>query len=127
MIDYHIDVARRIVTTRVTGRLSLADLAGHLQRIVRDPKFSADFNALIVAMDATAVPTDTSVALLAPLVRAWSLRRTGVKWAFVLPDATSKAQAESGLLRLKLTSVSTRCFRSENAALAWLEPVPAKG
>lgn len=121
MIDYHVDVVRRIVTTRVTGRISFSDFANHLQRILRDPKFHPEFNGLIVATTAAAIPSPTSVALIRPIVRVWSTRRAGVRWAFVLPDNDTKNFTESVLLDLKLTSVTTRCFTSESAALGWLE------
>jgi hypothetical protein len=121
MIDYHVDPSRRIVTTRVTGRVSLADFACHLQRILRDAKFKPEFNALIVATDATAIPSSAAVGVVQPLVRAWSHRRAGARWAFVLPTTEAKSSAESLLLNLKLTSVVTRCFLSEAPALAWLD------
>jgi hypothetical protein len=125
MIDYHVDPLRRIVTTRVTGRVSLADFAYHLQRILRDPKFKPEFNALIVAIDPTAIPSSTSLGFVQPLVRAWSNRRAGARWAFVLPTNEARASAESLLLNLKLTSVVTRCFLSEASALAWLDAASA--
>lgn len=124
MIDYHIDVHRRIVTTRVAGRLAFADLANHLQRLLRDPKFSGDYNALIVACDEQAVPAAGSVSAFGPMVRAWSKRRAGVKWAFVLPSQATRTFAESALNELRLTNLTTRCFLAESAALAWLEPSP---
>ena len=121
MIDYHVDPLRGIVTTRVTGRVSLSDFAYHLQRILRDPKFKPEFNALIIANDATAIPSPAAVGLVQPLVRAWSHRRAGARWAFVFPTNEAKAAGESLLLGLKLTSVVTRCFVSESSALAWLD------
>jgi hypothetical protein len=124
MIDYYLDSARRIVTTRVTGRISFGDFANHLQRLFRDPKFSTDFNALIVATHPDAIPTEKSLALIRPLLRLWSTRRADAKWAFVLPDNHTRIFAESALLELRLTAVVTRCFVSESAALGWLETVP---
>lgn len=125
MIDYHVDPLRGLVTTRVTGRVSLSDFAYHLQRILRDPKFKPEFSALIVASDAGAIPSPASVNLVQPLVRAWSHRRAGARWAFVLPTNEARASAESLLIGLKLTSVVTRCFLSEASALAWLDPSAA--
>ena len=123
MIAYHVDSARKIVITRVSGRFTFGELAGHLHRLMRDPKFSPSFNALIVAMDVAAVPPPTSVSAFAPLVRAWSVRRAGVKWAFVLPTKETRAFAESALNEVKLTTLTSRCFLSEAAAMAWLDPV----
>ncbi len=125
MIDYHIDVHRRIVTTRIAGRLTFSDLATHFQRLIRDSKFSADFAALIVATDEAAIPSSASVSAWAPMVRAWSKRRAGAKWAFVLPSQKARTFAESALHEVRLTSINARCFLAESAALAWLEPTLA--
>lgn len=122
MIANHVDPLRRIITTRASGRVTFGDLAGYLADLVRDPHFSADFNALVVAMDPDVVPAPAMVGTWAPLVRAWSKRRAGVKWAFVLPTPETRAAAESILNELKLTSVTSRCFLSESAAQAWLAP-----
>jgi hypothetical protein len=120
MIDYHIDVTRRLLITRGTGSVSLAEVAVHLTQLLRDPKFHPDFNALIVGSELGGISA-TAAATLAPLVRAWSKRSSGVKWAFVLPSQTARAAAESALDHLQLTALTTRCFLSEAAALAWLE------
>lgn len=121
MIAYHIDPLRRVVTTRVSGRLTLADLTGHMHQLLRDPKFRADYNALIIAMDLEAVPSANSVATFAPLVRAWSNRRAGAKWAFVLPTPATRTFAETALNEVRLSSIITRCFLAESSALAWLD------
>lgn len=121
MIDYHIDVSRHLITTRAAGHVSYAELAAYLHRLYRDPHFAPDLDGLIVAMDPDVVPTPLSIALLKPLIRAWSGRRAGAKWAIVMPDAATKDRAELLLHELKL-AVPTRCFTSEASALAWLEP-----
>jgi hypothetical protein len=126
MLEYHVDPARRIIVTRVTGRVSFGDFSEHLTRIFRDAQFNPEFNALIVAMDVAAVPAASSVSLMTPLVRAWSKRRAGARWAFVLPDAETCAFAETALAGLKLTAVTTKCFLAEAAAMAWLE-TPLRG
>jgi hypothetical protein len=123
MLDYHIDVARNIVTTRAAGRVNAADVSTYLIRLMRDPAFKAGLNALIVAMDASAVPGPVGVGALTPLIRAWSKRRAGVKWAFVLPDRATRDFVESAVEQARLTSVTARCFLSESAALAWLDPI----
>ncbi|HVU36518.1 MAG TPA: hypothetical protein VHE61_23970 [Opitutaceae bacterium] len=127
MIAYHIDPSRRVVTTRVSGDLSGAGLAEYLARIVRDPKFDPTYDALIVAMDASAVPSPNTAALLAPLVRSWSTRRSGARWAFVLPHKDVRQAAELALNQVRLTTVTARCFLSEAAALAWLEATRPPG
>ena len=120
MLDYHVDRARNIVTTRAAGRVSVADLTTHFVRLMRDPAFTPDLNALILVADVDAVPGPVGVGALAPLVRAWSKRRAGVKWALVLPNRATRDFAESALEQVKLTSVTARCFLSESSALAWL-------
>jgi hypothetical protein len=123
MIDYQLDLRRRVVTTRVTGAFSFAELANYLHRLLRDPGFRADFDGLIVAADAAAMPPPLAVASLAPLVRAWSSRRNGVHWAFVLPSADARKFAERALRDVRLHHVTTQCFLSEPEAAAWLESV----
>jgi hypothetical protein len=122
MIDYHVDDARCIVVTRASGKVTIADVAGYLVRLMRDPSFRPELNALIIAGDVDAVPMTDGLSLIAPLVRAWSKRRAGVKWAFVLPDRATRDFAESALQRAQLTAVATRCFLSETAAIGWLGP-----
>jgi hypothetical protein len=123
MLDYHIDASRGIVITRAIGRVTLADLTSHLTRLMRDPGFRPELNALIIAASVEAVPSRIGVGAITPLVRAWSKRRAGVKWAFVLPSQVTREFAESALDEARLTSLTARCFLSESAALAWLEPV----
>lgn len=121
MIEYQLDPTRRIITTRVTGAVSFGELANYIHQLVRDPDFKADFHGLIVAVDLAAVPAPSTVGTLAPLVRAWSSRRKGVKWAFVLPTAESKAFAERALQEVAPTGVTTKCFLTEAAGRTWLE------
>ena len=124
MLDYHIDTARSVVVSRAVGRVTVAEVANHIIRLMRDPAFKPELNALIVAGDVNAVPGPVGVGALTPLVRAWSKRRAGVKWAFVLPNRTTRDFVESAIEQARLTAVTTRCFVAESAALAWLEPAP---
>jgi hypothetical protein len=122
MIAHHIDADRRVITTRASGKVTVGDVAGYLQRLVRDPKFNSEYNSLIVAMDEQTVPSGATLTALGPVVRVWSGRRAGVKWAFVLPNNATKALVESAIVEARLTSVITKCFLSENAAMGWLMP-----
>jgi hypothetical protein len=122
MLDYHIDPARNLIVTRAMGKITASELSTYFVRLMRDPVFQPELNALIIAVDVNAVPTANEVTLLAPLIRAWSKRRAGVKWAFVLPNQASRDFAESMLAQARLTAVTSRCFLSEAAAAAWLEP-----
>ncbi len=121
MFAYYIDPVRRLAITRASGRLTAVSLADYLPKLFRDPKFDPSFDALIVAMDVDAVPSPATAAMLAPLVRSWSARRSGVRWAFVLPNEETRHAAELALNQVRLTTVTTRCFLSEASALAWLE------
>ena len=121
MITYHIDTARRVVTTRVSGPLTPINFAGYLSQLFRDPKFDASYDSLVVAMDPSAVPSRATAALMAPLVQTWSVRRSGCRCAFALPSQEARQAAEIALNEVHLTAVTTRCFLSEGAASAWLE------
>lgn len=121
MFAYYIDPARRLAVTRVSGRLTAVSLADYLPKLFRDPKFDPAYDALIVAMDTEAIPSPAVAAVLAPIVRSWSARRSGVRWAFVLPSEDARRAAELALNQVRLTNVAARCFVAEGAALAWLE------
>lgn len=121
MIAHHIDAEQRIITTRASGKITLGDIAGYLQRLIRDPEFRSDFNSLIV-VDEQTVPSAGTLKTFAPAVRAWSNRRAGAKWAFVLPNARTKALVDSALVDARLTSVVTKCFLGETEARDWLAP-----
>lgn len=121
MFAYHIDPTRRVAVTRVSGRLSTITLADYLPKLFRDPKFDPTFDAMVVAMDEEAIPPPSLAAMLAPLVRSWSAKRAGVRWAFVLPNEAAGQRAEMALNQVRLTAVATRCFVSEAAAFAWLD------
>jgi hypothetical protein len=123
MIDFSVDVIHRLVTTQVAGKVTFGEFTDYLQRILRAPGFNTQFDALIIAADAAAVPGRASLELIKPLVKAWSTFRSGVKWAIVLPDAGTLKFAESAVRDLRLSSVMVRCFDSEAAARTWLEPV----
>ena len=125
MLDYHIDPAGNLVVTRASGRLTIGEVTAHLVRLMRDPAFRPELNALIIATDVSAVPSATGVGALTPLVRAWSKRRAGVKWAFVLPNRATLDFAESALSEARLTALTARCFLSETTARAWLAPALA--
>ena len=125
MLDYHIDTARNLAVTRAIGRVSAAEVANHIVRLMRDPGFKPELNALIIAADVDAVPGPMGVGAITPLVRAWSKRRAGVKWAFVLPNRATRDFVESAIEQARLTAVSTRCFLAESSALAWLTPTEA--
>lgn len=125
MLAYHIDPSRRLAITRVSGALSAVRLADFLPKLFRDPKFDPTFDAMVVAMDVEAVPSRAAAAMLAPLVRSWSTRRSGARWAFVLPDEAARQAAEMAIAEVRLTAVTTHCFISEAAAAAWLASLPA--
>lgn len=125
MLDYHIDAARNLVITRAAGRVTVGDVTTHIMRLMRDPAFKPELNAMIVAADVAAVPSAAGVSAITPLVRVWSRRRAGVKWAFVFPDKTSRDFAEAALNEARLAVIS-RCFLSESAALNWLVPAVAE-
>lgn len=119
MISSHIEPAHRLLTTRLAGRLSAQDLAAHLYRVIRDPKFAPNLNGLIVALDPEAVPTPAQFALLRPILKLWLTQRRGARWGVVVPDAHARDRVESWMYELHVTAV-TKCFTSEGAALAWL-------
>ena len=125
MIHSHIDPARNLIITRLRGQLTSTELAGHLYRVIRDPKFTPRLNGVIVAEDLDAVPTAANFTILRPILKVWLTQRSGARWAVVAPDLKGKERVENFIEQLHLPGV-TKCFLSEASALAWLPPAPAR-
>jgi hypothetical protein len=123
MIDLHLDPAKNLITTRIAGQVSPAELAAALYRTIRDPRFASSMSGLIVALDSNAVPDPGSFALMKPILKVWVTQRCGARWALVVPTVDAKDRAEALLSDLRL-GPSIRCFMSEGAAMAWLATAP---
>jgi hypothetical protein len=120
MISHTIDSAGGLVICRATGRFGILRLSDYLQALLGDPSFDHRLNALVIAEHAATIPPFHMVRFLNPLIDAWIADRGPSKWAFVLPNRTARAMAETVLKLLSLSQVEARCFVSEDKAREWL-------
>jgi hypothetical protein len=123
MLDLHLDPAKNLITTRIAGKVSPAQLAAALYQTIRDPRFTSSMKGLVVALDNSAVPDPDCFALMKPILKLWITQRSGARWALVVPTTDTKDRAEALLSELRL-GPSIRCFVSEAAAMAWLCTAP---
>jgi len=116
--DFYIDVPRRMVFSRGTGRLSRADCLDHMDRLQPHPDFRPEFNQLLDFRSVTEVNiTNGDIINLAerPVFHPKSLR------AFVV-----KSDLQFGLVRMFATyrqmagEHGIQIFRDLPLALAYL-------
>ncbi|MGB8356188.1 MAG: hypothetical protein WCD79_19985 [Chthoniobacteraceae bacterium] len=128
MIKYVIDREQRLVKARMSGATGLVGLVTHIANLAKDPAFDPSFNLLFeVAPDATfsILPIE---AELQKLIKQWTTRRQGVKWAFWAPFGTAYAHLEFALGILYKGHVQMRLFDNEESAMNWLnETAPDQG
>lgn len=119
-IEYTIDRQKNLIRCQASGGFHLFAFANYLERIMHDPQFHPQLDALVIAMDESTVPGVRTRAAIAQMIIVWSERRRGCRWAIVLPSEASKQKAEEVLVDLGVTSVDAGFFTSEGEALNWL-------
>jgi len=120
MINYVIDRGLRLVKARMTGSTGLVGLVTHIANLAKDPEFDPSFNLIFeVDRDATfsILPVEPE---LRSLMKQWTGRRKGVKWAFWAPFGVAYAHLEFALSVLYKGDVRMCLFDNEEAALQWL-------
>lgn len=120
MIDYTIDGAGGLIRVSTSGASTFTDLIRYLANLNDDPEFDAHFNTIFhVAEDAT-LPGAFFKDLLKTILEQWEQRRTGNKWAVVLPSKSQLRVAQLAAQSVDLKSVGLKFFGGEEDAMAWL-------
>jgi len=120
MIDYKIDLDRRLIWTTMTGILTYGDVALHLQRLLRDPAYDASFNDLVTFCPGC-MPSDMAELLrLGELARSAARRRPGARWGVVIPDEFRRSLANVCLAVVPERLIAARVFPSVATAEEWL-------
>ena len=120
MINYVIDRDLRLVKAKMTGSTDLVGLVTHIANLARDPAFDPTFHLIFeVTRDATfsILPVEYE---LQKLLKQWTARRKGVKWAFWAPFGVAYTHLEFALSVLYKGDVWMNLFDNEEAALQWL-------
>jgi hypothetical protein len=120
MINYTIDPQARLVRAHMSGVTTLVALATHISHLAKDPKFDPSYNLIFeVAQDATfsLLPVEEEFR---QLLKHWTSRRKGVKWAFWSPFGVTHTHIQFALGLLDQKDVRMRLFEDEPSALKWL-------
>jgi SpoIIAA-like len=117
-LTYRIDVARRLVVSLATGRLTDADLQQHQQQLQQDPAFAPSLCQLV---DWTGV-TDLAVTTegLRQRVRQ-SIFHPGAPRAMVVSSPVQYGMARMIQTLQEFQGGTIRVFRDRAAAQAWLD------
>jgi len=126
MIEYTIDQDQKLVKARMSGTTTLVDLATHISSLAKNPKFDPAFNLIFeVSQDATfsILATETEFRTL---LKEWTERRKGAKWAFWVPFGVTHTHMQFALGLLDQRNVRMRVFEDEKSALDWLAEADPK-
>ena len=121
-VTYHIDVARRLVISHATGRLTDADLQQHQQQLQQEPAFDPTFCQLV---DWTGV---TALGLTAAGLRhrvAGSIFQPGTPRAIAVSHPVLYGFARMIQILQSFRGGNLRVFRELTAAQAWRDAVRA--
>ncbi len=120
-LDSHIDPDRGVITTRVKGRTSAAEVLAHQEVLADDPAFDPDFHHLFDLTEAETLEISSeqirslaSVSIFSP-----SSRRAVVAPRDLLYGLSRMYEGFRDLAQDRL-----QIFRSRPEALAWLESEP---
>lgn len=114
---YRIDVARRLVLTRVWGVFTAEDLKGHFNGLAADPAFDPTFSQLADLRDVTEVELDP------PAIRRHALERLfrpSALRALVVSTPYHYELAHIYAAFAKYASQNVHVFRDMHAAEEWL-------
>jgi hypothetical protein len=122
MIEYQVDVTRRLTTCRLVGVLDLAASTAALQRLLDEASHAGVEWLLWIFDDAESMLSVRRLRPLIPVLEKWLWQHPGSKWALVLPSHLAFAVAQSAIPAIGFGGIDVRCFLSETAATDWLCP-----
>lgn len=105
---------------RATGRLDFLQVAQTIERMVGD-RTAREARRAILVLDEDAFASLGTLAPLIPLVRHWSERVPGQRWAVVAPNHLCQALAKLTLPTLSPSVAAAQSFVSEPEAMEWLQ------
>ena len=112
-----IDVARRLVLSRVWGVFTMQDLMGHYNSLAADPAFDPGFSQLVDLRDVAQVELDT------PAIRRHALERLfdrSARRALVVSTPYHYELARIYAVFAEYASQNVHVFRDMQAAEEWL-------
>jgi hypothetical protein len=117
--EYRIDLEKGRVFSRATGDLSYATIAGHMDRLSKDPLFRPSFSQIIDFTDITTVGITSNEVVTLAEIRVFS---PDSKRAFVAPGPLKFGLARMyEALRVTRGDRNIRVFTAYDEALEWLD------
>ncbi len=120
MIEYSIDVSKRLIQTRWSGRITFDETGQLFRGLYADPDFNAGFNfCVFVEADTSSRDLFLKSDDLQKMLKEFCELIKGVKCAIVVSDQMS--QLKGALLLDKDLPVHFSFFRDGASALGWIE------
>jgi hypothetical protein len=117
--EFRIDVVSRRVFSEAIGRLTYEDIVGHMNRLMRDPKFDPSFSQLLDFREIDTLDIDSSEVMALAEVRVFS---PASKRAFVTSGAEKFGMARMyEAYRIPKGDKNIRVFADYDEAVEWLD------
>ena len=116
--DQEIDPVSRLVTIRVRGHASPANVAALARQLFADERIKADFSFLVVVEDGTSEASPVELRELAEVVKFAGQRFTGRK--ALVTAQTGRVTRARMLALTAATHDEIEAFTTESAARRWL-------
>ena len=123
MFSHKIDKSQGIIFTRVSGTPTTVTMMDHIQKVMNDPDFDAKYNSIIVLESNTrlaGVRTE-KIETIRRVLDGYAKLRKGRNLAVVAPNERLEAFVKLNLEMISPIIFNIRIFRSEEAALNWIQ------
>lgn len=115
--SYEIDPQRRLVTSRIWGAVTDAEIHQHNQKLRYDPKFDPTFQQLVDMTGITTIGVSTSMINETSLDQFFE---PGTRRAFIATDDAVFGMARMFALRAEGLGQTIQVFRDSDEAREWL-------
>jgi len=123
MFRHKIDKLQGIIFTRASGTPTTVTMIDHIQSVLNDPDFDANYNSIIVLEENThiaGVPTE-KIETIRRVLDGYARQRKGRNWAIVASNERQEAFLKLNLELISPVKLNIRIFKSEEDALYWLK------
>ena len=115
--SYEIDAHRRLVTSRIWGAVTDAEIHQHNEKLRTDPRFDGTYQQLVDMTGVTKIGVSTSTINETSLDQFFE---PGTRRAFVATDDAVFGMARMFALRAEGLGQTIQVFREEDQAKEWL-------
>lgn len=120
MIDYKIVSEENLINCSMSGEMNTHDFQQYAQRLLSDKSFHLGLNAIIDVHEDTVVSYAKEVEGISQVVAQILNMRTGIFWAFVTKNQTTRAIVNLMLQEVDTNNITIDYFESRDDAKAWI-------